>query len=126
MAKLYRILTAATLAIHMIVGCCGHHAHACDGHESPAQSNATHDGFFPGDGCDNSHAATCCQEEKCSFVRLDRPVGNSLAAACLTSSTMLLDGRNPQIDFGPERCSLVSAGAHLPIRLHLAKQVMLI
>ena len=30
MAGLVRIVTAAMLAVHVMVGCCAHHAHACE------------------------------------------------------------------------------------------------
>jgi hypothetical protein len=76
MAKLYRIVVAATLSAHLLMGCCWHHAHACDNHEAsnPAVSTAEkcHEEHSPCDGVDaGRHDSQVCLGGTCVFVRGD-------------------------------------------------------
>jgi hypothetical protein len=128
MTVLCRILIAVTLVVHMMVGCCAHHAHACEGHLSRAHGGATHDSQSLGNGCGHSrpHATTCCQGERCSFVSPDRPVSELLAFSCQTFCTAVLDDQPPLVGFGTAQISIASGRLLLPVRLHLANQVLLI
>jgi hypothetical protein len=132
MHRLIRVLTAATLAVHLMVGCCAHHAHACDGavHSPAAQATATVDGqcaHSSDGGADHTnHGPQNCQEGKCLCVASISSSGNTVAQSSLASVTPLLDGQDSRIATDSER-HFSTAGWHpLPVRLHLANQVMLI
>jgi hypothetical protein len=133
MAGLCRILIAATLVVHLMVGCCAHHAHGCDGMDcsSPAHDHATPDGQCPENGCDHSHhGATNCQGERCTFlsptVSASQAVSDSLTLSFQTVFMALPDDQLPLVGCGPEQLSLASGRLLLPVRLHLANQVLLI
>lgn len=127
MAVFCRILIAGTLVVHLTVGCCGHHAHACEGDLSPAHSDATHDGQCPENECDHSHhGANDCQGARCSFVSSSRPVGDWLVQPLQASFPTLLCDQPSLVGFSPEQPTLSSGRLLLPVRLHLANQVLLI
>jgi hypothetical protein len=135
MGEFYRILTAAMLAIHLMVGCCWHHAHAGDNKDcsSPARNDASHDGDQcpeSGDG-HSHHGPQNCQGERCSFlapaVSPNQAVGGSLTLSFQTVFMALPDDQLPLVGFGPEQqLSLASGRLLLAVRLHLANQVLLI
>ena len=55
MAGLSRILSIATLIVHLMVGCCSHHAQGCESKDrSAATSEPTLDGRCPQCGCESS------------------------------------------------------------------------
>lgn len=153
MAGLCRILIAATLVVHLTVGCCAHHAHACEGKDRPstAHSDATPDGQRPGRSEDHSHHGTkdckaetpdgqCpgqsadhshhgaedCQGEECSFVPPNRAVSDSFVLPLQALFVALLDDQIPLVGIGREQHTLSSGRLILPVRLHLANQVLLI
>jgi hypothetical protein len=135
MGEFYRILTAAMLAVHLMVGCCWHHAHACDAKDcsSRAHHDASHDrGQCPESGDGHSHhGPQNCQGERCSYlaptISLNQTVSNSLTLSFQTVFVALPDDRLPLVGFGPDRqFSLTSGRLLLPVRLHLANQVLLI
>ena len=129
MARLCRILIAATLVVHLTVGCCSHHAHACEGKDrpSPAHSDATPDGQCHGQSADHSHhGAEDCREEKCSFVSPNRTVSDSFVLPLQAFFVALLDDQLPLVGIGREQHTLSSGRLLLPVRLHLANQVLLI
>jgi hypothetical protein len=129
MAKLCRIATAAMLAVHITVGCCAHHAHGCEGKDcsSSAHGDATHDGQCPGRGAGNSHHGSHdCHGEKCSFVSPSRTVSDSLVLPFQAFFAPSLDNQLPPVGMGRGRDFLASGRLLLPVRLHLANQVLLI
>jgi hypothetical protein len=133
MASLCRIVVAATLVVHLIVGCCAHHAHACDTRDclSPADRAATQDGQCHESGGDHSHhGPRDCQGDKCSFlarsVSPNRAVSESRTLSFQTCFAALPDDRLPRVGFGPEQLSLASGRLLLPVPLHLANHVLLI
>jgi hypothetical protein len=129
MAGLCRILMAATLVVHLTVGCCWHHAHACEGKDCsrPAHGDAPHDGRCPESGGDHSHhGANDCHGAKCSFVIPSRAVCDSFVRPFQASISVLVDAQPSPAGFGPEQHALFSGWLLLPVRLHLANQVLLI
>ncbi|MHB8898949.1 MAG: hypothetical protein ACYC6Y_09405 [Thermoguttaceae bacterium] len=129
MADLWRILMAAMLGVHLTVGCCLHHAHACEenggarsfeGHGDPGEdrpegaTNHSHHG--PGD----------CQGIRCSAVFSKSALGNSMIPPWATCSTALRD--DPYRASGIDRQQRAAASGRqlLPVRLHLVHQVLLI
>jgi hypothetical protein len=133
MAGLCRILIAATLVVHLMVGCCSHHAHACDNKDGPssAHSDASHDGDCPESGGDDSHhGPQNCQGDRCSFlsrtVSPSQAVSDSFTLPFQTVFVALPDDQLPLVGFGPEPLSLTSGRLLLSVRLHLANQVLLI
>ena len=131
MAGLCRVLIAATLVVHLTVGCCSHHAHGCDGMDCPsvAHSDAAHDhdGQYPDNGGDRSpHGAQDCQGVKCSFVFPSRTATDSVVRPFQTSFAVLLNDQTSLVGCGIEQYSQISGRLMLPVRLHLANQVLLI
>ena len=129
MAGLCRILIAATLVVHLTVGCCSHHAHACDGKDCPlpAHCDATPDGQCPGHGTDHSHhGAKDCQGEKCSFIFPSRIVGDSPVEPFRAHFVALPNDQLPLAVVGREHLTLASCRQLLPVPLHLTNQVLLI
>lgn len=131
MVLLCRIAIAALLMIHLTVGCCGHHAHACDsqGQASPAQESATSAGQCQdgrGEHADHAHhGPRDCQGAKCSVVSSGRTVIDSLASPSQASFALLLaDPLSPASAASEQR--FPTGRLLLPVRLHLANQVLLI
>jgi hypothetical protein len=132
MAKLCRILTAAAFVVHMIVGCCAHHAHACEGQglALPAQGVAAADDHCS-DGhsspADHSHPAPDgCHGAKCSTVLPSQLANHWFGQPSLASFVSALDDLSSQSGIlSAQRC-LPMGWLLLPIRLHLANQVLLI
>lgn len=140
MAAVWRVLTAAMVVTHFTVGCCVHHTHACDASArlfSPlADRSPDHAG--PGDhlkpcsgdhdGCaDHSHQEPHgCKGTTCSAVRhepsLDFPCGNPAPAVIELPAAGDVD-----LSATAREDNLLSTGRLLlPVRLHLANQVLLI
>lgn len=129
MAVLCRFLTAVALVVHLTVGCCAHHAHACEGKGrlSPVRSDAAPDGQRPESGSDHSHhGANDCRGSKCSSVSDGRSVGDSFVPRFQASFAVVLDAPPSLVGFNHEQCTLSSGRLLLPVRLHLADQVLLI
>jgi hypothetical protein len=129
MARLCRILIAATLTVHLTVGCCWHHAHGCEGNSSlsSTHSDAPHDDQCPESSGDHSqHGTEDCQGAKCSFVSPNRTINDSLVQPLPAFSAELLDDQLPLVGIGREQHVLSSGRLLLPVRLHLANQVLLI
>jgi len=129
MAGQFRILTAALLVAHFTVGCCAHHAHACDGMDRPlpAQGAATPDGQCPGSGVDHAHHGPHdCQGGKCSVVSPNRTVRDGFVPPFQTFSAPLLDDLPALVGNAAEQRFFPTGRLLLPVRLHLANQVLLI
>lgn len=139
MAEMVRSLTAAALAVHLVLGCCEHHALACleEGHSqhhaAPATAlDAAHDchGECPDGRSGGPHrGAHECHGAPCSFVR---PSHETTAASLLMLGQphFVLMAAGPPASaaasFGSWRQFLPTGPLPLPVRLHLAHQVLLI
>jgi len=133
MAGLCRILIAATLVVHLMVGCCAHHAHACDGRHSssPVRETTTpeqscsddHDGHPEHSSQEHSH----CQGEKCSVVlSANTTIAKPLVRFCALSAAMSLDEVSRSLG-GCSHRRLFSDGLPTPpLPLYLAHQSLLI
>ena len=132
MSRLFRILTAMVLTVHLIMGCCVHHAHACDGmgNSIPVQGTASlgsQCSDSPGNGSDHAnHGSQKCQGEKCSFVLSSSAVGNSLNHPLQSFDVPLLNATFFQVNVVSAQHYFATGQLLLPVRLHLANQVLLI
>jgi hypothetical protein len=127
MRVLCRILIAVTLVVHLTAGCCAHHAHACEGTLRSPHGHTTYDGPCLSSDSDHLHHGTNdCEGERCSFVSPSRAVSDSLAFSFQTFFTPLLDDQLSPVGFGCEEMPFASGRLLLPVRLHLANQVLLI
>jgi hypothetical protein len=130
-------LTAGLLAMHAVLGCCWHHAHACEREctQAALESSAPHAAHVDhdADSCDSTnskpgqnHGPHACQKGKCVFLgtvenRADVSLGLNLSshvsATFYTVSSQMPAAVRP----------LFAADALLPpLRLHLAHQVLLL
>lgn len=132
MVLLCRIVTATVFMVHLWVGCCGHHAHACDsqGQSSPAQESTTPNGQYQdgrGEHADHTHhGPQDCQGAKCSVISLGRPVIDLVASPCHVSFALLFDDPLSLVSAASEQHFFPTGRLLLPVRLHLANQVLLI
>jgi len=132
MIGLWRILTAVAFATHILVGCCAHHAHACEGANHSDQEHAATHGDCPGDRDSHSdrgqHGKHDCQENACSFVLLSHSTDGSISCGRpLHGSYLPLHDVLPsQAGNSCGQCFSPPDHFLLPVRLHLAKQVLLI
>ena len=129
MVRLCRILVSAMLVVHLMVGCCAHHAHGCESkHTSSAtHSDATLEGQCPECRCDHSHTGPRqCQGRKCSLASLRQPVGGSSSPPFAASFAALCRAYFSQLAISLHQQSLATGRQLLPVRLHLANQVLLI
>jgi hypothetical protein len=130
-----RIFTAAVFMVHLMVGCCAHHAHACqgDGHGPHGAGAAPMDACAGTSGCMISHVhhgAHGCQGASCSFIHspngfhLGKPSFqfNPIAVVPLTEgeSSLFDVSLTPRVFFDPAARFLP------PVRLHLLHQMLLI
>jgi hypothetical protein len=125
MARLCRIFSAAILVVHLIVGCCAHHAHACDGQGHLPLAPAA---GMPDDPCPTGHShhgPQDCQGGTCSFVlpirmvrssirTLQAPVAQFYDGPCFFAGTSL-----------GQRCFAVNRPLS-KVSLYLVNQVLLI
>ena len=130
MGALPRILSIATLVVHLMVGCCccSHHAHDRESNLSsaPVHSDAGPNEQCPRCGCDNSHHGTQgCHGLKCSLASPRRTVSGSLIPPFQASFVALPDGQPTRVAIGSQRHSQATGRLLLPVRLHLANQVLL-
>jgi hypothetical protein len=139
MAVLLRIATAAIFLFHLTVGCCAHHAHACDGqgHSPLAQASAT-----PGDQCSGSpcsgaehpdteadhshHGPQDCQGNPCSVAPSSRTVGDSLGQPSQAFVVPPVCDHSSLVGVSFEQRFFPTGRLSLSVRLHLANQVLLI
>jgi len=130
MAGSCRILTSAVLIVHLMVGCCMHHAHACDDDDQSPSAPATValDGQCPASQTDHSHHGQhVCQGVKCSFVRTtDDTVAKSLDRVYKAPAAMLFNGVFAPLGGSFEQHFFLGDLLPPPIRLHPANQVLLI
>lgn len=132
MNRAFHIAIVLAVAVHMVFGCCLHHAHA-DGERSGAVETFCpncHESVEPGESCDHSTQHQGCDGDRCVFTRRDsneapdssighgwlNPVCVSLGTGAFGAGTLRGIGR---VDSG-----LGKVGA--PIALHLLNQVLLL
>lgn len=130
MTEWSRILSIATVAVQLMVGCCcSHHAHGCGNERpfSPVHREIERAEQCPQCGCDQSHQGTQgCQRVKCSLVFPRRTVGGSFIRLLQASFAALPDGQLARAAIGSLQHSQASGHLLLPVRLHLANHVLLI
>jgi hypothetical protein len=131
MFELYRMMTVAFFAVHLMVGCCAHHAHACNGSSHSDNDGACLEisGRHAGDHDSHSeHGDPCahhCQQARCSAILPHSGLGGlsgpQAQAICVASD---------ELHVGPRPClgqrSVAWARFSPTVRLHLANQVLLI
>lgn len=148
-----RILVAGALAVHLVVGCCGHHTHLSDNGLALENGSALATGggatpsFDPkqNDGCLRGHARCSephdvhshhgdhshhgphdCQGFRCAFVLSSRsPVDTTLWSldAC---PIRLPDDQARLVDVRPVSFSPSLLRPELPVPLYLAHSVLVI
>ena len=128
MAGFCQILTAATLVFHLMVGCCSHHAHACQSDcGCPSHHDAAREGQCPeGDSHHSHHGADECLGSKCSFIATSRTVTDSPVQPVAATFAVALGDMPAPARLGAERSSRIADHLLWPVRLHLANQVLLI
>ncbi len=132
MARLCRLFIAATLVLHLTVGCCWHHAHACEGRGDmpPASGHPLPDGQCP-DGSGSRanhthHGPQDCRGGTCSAVMSNQIARDWLARPSLAFVVPLASGPSSLLGLSWEQRSISTGRLLLPVRLHLANQVLLI
>jgi hypothetical protein len=132
MAKLWRLIVGAMLVIHLTVGCCAHHGHASEA-TSPCASDcgddASHRDCTDGVGSQadhGHHAPHDCQGGKCFLVPPNPLAKTWFGQPFQVSFIGLLDGSSSLSGFSSEQRLLPRGRFSLPVRLHLANQVLLI
>lgn len=126
-----RILTAVLFTTHLMVGCCGHHAHACEdqgqNHSTPVHATACPGANSEGHSGHSHPGAGDCKGEQCSFVLAASHADGQANVQYLQSPAMLLlnDGSS-LLDGYSEQSLFLNGRLLLPVRLHLANQVLLI
>ena len=136
MSGLLNNLSAAILVVHLVVGCCVHHAHDCPqtcdaGHsEGMGDEGAPCDGHSHGEQgqtTDHHHGTDECQGVKCAYVRTaNDTIAKVLLQPRLVHVTPVLDEDSVLQGVFSEQHTLNSGRLLLPVRLHLANQVLLI
>lgn len=130
MSRLFRILTAVVFAVHLMVGCCAHHAHACDskGDVQPAHGQCpdSRSGSHEGETDHSDHGPQDCQGSPCSIVASTSPSSHAFAQSSLPFVTVLLTDQPSLVGIDSEQHFFATGWLLLPVRLHLANQVMLI
>lgn len=127
-------LLVATMLLHAVLGCCLHHSHVEEGgNVSPQVSTSTasspcHEhGQGSGPSGSHQHDGDPCHEAKCVFVR--PPQEDQVAEATSLGAIDTVFSALEAICVGQTHSSAlrnVPSFCDLPVRSHLAKQVLLI
>ena len=141
MRTLIAILTAASLAAHVLLGCCWHHAHGCQkaacaaadcrGHDHGHHGHGAHrhpTDPVPGEEDGNRPAGATCNEVRCVFVGGAKPLvvadpattGHLVWACVPPAGKLAVSVSLVRLDVGTQH------NLPPPVRPHLAKQVLLI
>ena len=129
MHSLFSLITAASLILHLGLGCCAHHVHSHDNRSQTAATTHSH-GHVPDEHSQTSDQSEPhkkdCQEPSCVYlsgakVVLTHDIAPLTTAVVPTATDSLLC----------ERCSQrshieVESGHRVPMRLHLYYQILLI
>jgi hypothetical protein len=113
------LITAASLLLHVWLGCCAHHGHAEDGPKSHA---GCHEAAMAGDSPGSEAPDHDCDEPDCSFLALAK---QTLTKAPFTTAAL------PALDADQAASSRLLCQAQLdasrvlprPVRPHLLYQV---
>ncbi|MHB8863117.1 MAG: hypothetical protein ACYC6N_11975 [Pirellulaceae bacterium] len=129
MARLSRILSIAMLVVHLMVGCCAHDAYGCES-KHPCRAihgDATLEGKCAGCRCDHSHRGPReCQGRNWSLASPRRLVGGSFSSPLQAFSAVFSDAHFSRLATSLHQQSRAMGWHLLPVRLHLANQVLLI
>ena len=133
MSRLTRILTAVAFIVHMLLGCCAHHVHAGQGKDcqpstqgTPASDAQTPDSHESGPE-HSHHASHDCQGAKCTFVPSSPKSGNlPVQPFSQWFATPLVQDLSSPAGIADRQHCFAAGGLLLPIRLHLANQVLLV
>jgi hypothetical protein len=127
-------LLVATMLLHAVLGCCLHHSHAEEGGNvapqvltSTASSLCDDHGHEGGPTGSHHHDGDPCHEAKCVFVR--PPQEDQVAEATSLGAVNTVFSALEAICMGRTHSSAlrnVASFCDLPVRSHLAKQVLLI
>jgi len=133
MLRLWRIVTASLLVVQLMAGyCCVHHARLCD---RPVHSPLMQGEAMPGNLCSDCSGSPSehqhrghqdCKVGPCATVLLNRVFGNSPAQPSQAFVASLHSAPSTLIGIASLRRSSPPGGLRLPVRLHLANQVLLI
>lgn len=136
---LLRIGTAAAFVVHLWVGCCGHHAHACDGQENsaPVQKSAAPDSQCPdrcggeedhsrGEADHSHHGPQDCQGNPCSVVLSSPTASDWFGQPAQAFVAPPICDLSSLLGISFEQRFFATGRLLLPVRLHLANQVLLI
>lgn len=126
MAGLARILSIATLIVHLMVGCCSHHAQGCESRDrSAATGESTPDGRCAPCLCDH-HGTEDCRSSKCSLPFPRRTVAGSALPRSEASLATWTDSGLSGAGIASHERFRATGRLLMPVRLHLANQVLLI
>ena len=134
-------LTAAVLAVHAALGCCWHHGHshtptasgpmaaqrACShGHEHGERHR--HEGNGPREDApeENAPCGGQCEEDSCVFLAGGKPVMPDNGQAAVPVGGLLAASTDALFLPAAKRTRDVPPALPPPLRLHLAKRVLLI
>ena len=132
MNRALHIAIVLTVAVHMVLGCCWHHAHASGFGDAPPMSFESagracehHGHEHRRETCNHDGEEHGCSEESCIFSRSNSPEGRDLFArlqdsALISCLPAILEASwNIKGDYVPSRITAAT-------RLHLLNQVLLI
>ncbi len=129
MEGLFSNLLATVLVAHSVLGCCWHHAHhdVCPGDEAGTRHSEAAKGCHGPGSINDHHRAHLCDEARCTFIR---PSSDELSQAAdaalhLTALPSLAGVVGAQLSTGVLPAPSAPL-CFLPLRLHLAKHVLLI
>jgi hypothetical protein len=124
------LITAAALIAHFWLGCCAHHGHSHGDHTTAqltAGADHDHDAAdhnSPADESDSDHDG--CQEPSCVFVAAGKLVLTKDVTP-LATAVVSTDSIAPlELRLAPTRRIETDTGQHVPLRLHLYLQILLI
>lgn len=129
MVRLARNVCIAILTVHLAVGCCANCARRC---ETKRASWAPHRDTVLESRCAECqcshprHGPGQCKYDKRSTTSRRRPTGGSSSPLVSASFAVLLEGRLPRCARSAKQPFHGSGRLLLPVRLHLANQVLLI
>ena len=130
MNDLSRLVGIATLLVHLAVGCCSGCASRCESNFGlfPVHGDISLVEQVPQCGwCDSHHETHRCEVAKCSFVSPRRTARGPLVPPQRASFVGALpDGPLNHVASGSQQHSPTTGSLLLPVRLHLAYQVLLI
>ena len=126
MSRLFRILTAVVFAVHLMVGCCAHHAHACESQGDVQPAHGQCPDSHEGETDHSDHGPQDCQGSPCSFVASSSPSSHSFAQPSQTFVIALLTDQPSLVGTGSKQHCFATGRLLLSVRLYLVNQVLLI